>query len=113
MYYLTDKYEHMDPRCFGDLTLLVKSILIDNPNLVARYINENTLSDILPLPYDMGDYSIGDITVEIAKSRGQWEDLVWRLSDEIADWIVETFENFQPGDTEIVYLAGTYAITKD
>lgn len=113
MWYVTDKDQHMDPRCFGDLTLLVKTILIDSPSLVARYINETTLSDMFTLARDVGTYSIGDVTVAMAKYRGEWEDLVWRLSDEIADWIVETFENFQPGDTEIVYLANTYVITKD
>ena len=39
MYYLTDRYEHMDPRCSGDLKLLVKTILIDDERGVIEYID--------------------------------------------------------------------------
>ena len=36
MWYVTDKDQHMGPRCFGDLTLLLKTIFIDSLALVAR-----------------------------------------------------------------------------
>lgn len=39
MYYLTDRKEHMDPRCFGDLKLLVKTILIDDEREVIEHID--------------------------------------------------------------------------
>lgn len=42
MWYVIDKDQHMDPRCFDDLTLLLKTIFIDSPALVARYITERS-----------------------------------------------------------------------
>lgn len=116
MWYVTDKDQHMDPRCFGDLTLLLKTIFIDSPALVARYITECSLLEpitSLDLPFDCGSHSIGELTAAWARENGEWDNLVWRVADAVADEVVDCFENFQPGDTEICYIGNIYAITKD
>lgn len=100
MWYVTDKDQHMDPRCFGDLTLLLKTILIDSPALVARYITERSLLESitsLDLPFDCDPHSIGELTVAWARENGEWDNLIWRIADSVADEVVDCFEDFQPG----------------
>ena len=116
MWYVTDKDQHMDPRCFDDLALLLKTIFIDSPALVARYITERSPLEsvtFLDLPFNCGSHSIGELTVAWARENGEWDNLVWRIADVVADEVVDCFENFQLGDTEICYIGNIYAITKD
>ena len=37
MWYVTDKDQHMDPRCFGDLSLLIKTLIHDDDKMVIEY----------------------------------------------------------------------------
>ena len=74
MWYVTDKDQHMDPRCFDDLALLLKTIFIDSPALVARYITERSPLEsvtFLDLPFNCGSHSIGELTVAWARENGE------------------------------------------
>lgn len=116
MWYVIDKEQNMKPKCFGDLSLLLKTILIDSPTLVKEYINELSILEpitSLDLPFDYGTHSIGELTVVWAKENGEWDNLVWKVADLLADEVINCFEDFQPGDTEICYIGEMYAITKD
>lgn len=115
MWYVTDKNQHMDPRCFGDLTLLLKTILIDSTYLVSRYITERSFKDdtFIRLPFDCGIHSIGQLTTAWAKQNGEWDNLVWRVSDEIANEVVDFFDSLSPEAEQVCYIANVYAITRD
>lgn len=117
MYYLTDRNEHMDSRCFGDLKLLAKTILIDDEKTVTEYINRHIdpdayIFDNVTLPYIGHNIGLGELTVAYAKHIGKWNELIWKIADEIEESVFDCFDNMQPGDTEIVYV-GNYAITHD
>lgn len=116
MYYLTDRNEHMDQRCFNDLTLLLKTIFIDSPTLVEKYANERSLLEpitSLDLPFGYGTHSIGELTVAWAKENGEWDNLVWKVAEGMAEEMLDAFADcWMDGEEEILYL-GNYVITHD
>lgn len=117
MWYVTDKDQHMDPRCFGDLSLLVKTLIQDDEKMVTEYINRHVdpdayIFDNVTLPYIGPNISLGELTVAYAKHTEKWNELIWQIADEIEESVLDCFENMRPGDTEIVYV-GDYAITHD
>lgn len=115
MYYLTDRKEHMDPRCFGDLKLLVKTILIDDEIEVIDYINrgmEDEPDGSIDVPY-VGTLTVGEIAVGWAKQNGKWDELVWKIAEGIAEEMLDAFADcWMDGEEEILYF-GNYAITHD
>lgn len=115
MYYLTDRNEHMDPRCFGDLKLLVKTILIDNEREVIEYIDRGMKDEpnaSIEVPY-VGTLTVGEIAVNWAKQNGKWDELVWNIAEGMAEEMLDTFADcWMNGEEEILYL-GSYAITHD
>lgn len=115
MYYLTDKNEHMDPRCFGDLKLLVKTILIDDEKEVIKYIDrgmKDKPNASIEVPY-VGPLSVGEIAVDWAKQNGKWNELVWNIAEGMAKKMLDAFADcWMDGEEEILYL-GNYAITHD
>ena len=117
MWYVTDKDQHMDPRCFGDLSLLIKTLIHDDDKMVIEYINKQVdpdayIFDEVTLPYIGPHIALGELTVAYAKYNGKWDELIWQIADEIEESVLDCFEEMQPGDTEIVYV-GNYAITHD
>lgn len=115
MYYLTDRNEHMDPRCFGDLKLLIKTILIDNEREVIEHIDrgmEDEPNTSIEVPY-AGTLTVGEIAVDWAKQNGKWDELVWNVAEGMAEEMLDTFADcWMNGEEEILYL-GNYAITHD
>lgn len=115
MYYLTDRKEHMDPRCFGDLKLLVKTILIDDEREVIEHIDRGMVDEpnaSIEVPY-AGTLTVGEIAVDWAKQNGKWDELVWNVAEEMVEEMLDTFADcWMNGEEEILYL-GNYAITHD
>lgn len=115
MYYLTDRKEHMDPRCFGDLKLLVKTILIDDEREVIEHIDRGMKDEpnaSIEVPY-VGTLTVGEIAVGWAKQNGKWDELVWNIAEGMAEEMLDTFADcWMNGEEEILYL-GDYAITHD
>lgn len=115
MYYLTDRNEHMDPRCFGDLKLLAKTILIDDEKEVIEYIDHGMKDEpnaSIEVPY-VGTLTVGEIAVNWAKQNGKWDELVWNIAEGMAEEMLDTFADcWMDGEEEILYL-GNYAITHD
>lgn len=115
MYYLTDRKEHMDPRCFGDLKLLVKTILIDDEKEVIEHIDRGMKDEpnaSIEVPY-VGTLTVGEIAVDWAKQNGKWDELVWNIAEGMAEEMLDTFADcWMNGEEEILYL-GNYAITHD
>lgn len=115
MYYLTDRKEHMDPRCFGDLKLLVKTILIDDEKEVIEHIDcgmKDEPNASIEVPY-VGTLTVGEIAVDWAKQNGKWDELVWNIAEGMAEEMLDTFAGcWMNGEEEILYL-GNYAITHD
>lgn len=115
MYYLTDRNEHMDPRCFGDLKLLVKTILIDNEREVIEHIDRGMVDEpnaSIEVPY-AGTLTVGEIAVDWAKQNGKWDELVWNVAEGMAEEMLDTFADcWMNGEEKILYL-GNYAITHD
>ncbi len=115
MYYLTDKYEHMDPRCFGDLKLLVKTILADDERGVIEYINRGMKDELISsvnVPY-VGTLTMGEIVVNWAKQNSKWDEVVWSIAEGMAEEMMDAFADcWMDGEEEILYL-GNYAITHD
>lgn len=115
MYYLTDRKEHMDPRCFGDLKLLVKTILIDDEKEVIEHIDRGMKDEpnaSIEVPY-VGTLTVGEIAVDWAKQNGKWDELVWNIAEGMAEEMLDTFADcWINGEEEILYL-GNYAITHD
>ena len=117
MWYVTDKDQHMDPRCFGDLSLLLKTIMENDEKGVIRYINERMDPDSavtynFTVPYIGDKINLGELTVSWAKFSGKWNELIWLIADRLQEEVLDCFESMQSGDTEIVYV-GNYAITHD
>lgn len=115
MYYLTDRKEHMDARCFGDLKLLVKTILIDDEKEVIEHIDRGMKDEpnaSIEVPY-VGTLTVGEIAVDWAKQNGKWGELVWNIAEGMAEEMLDTFADcWMNGEEEILYL-GNYAITHD
>lgn len=115
MYYLTDRKEHMDPRCFGDLKLLVKTILIDDEREVIEHIDRGMKDEpnaSIEVPY-VGTLTVGEIAVDWAKQNGKWDEFVWNIAEGMAEEMLDTFADcWMNGEEEILYL-GNYAITHD
>ena len=115
MYYLTDRKEHMDPRCFGDLKLLIKTILIDDEKEVIEHIDRGMKDEpnaSIEVPY-VGTLTVGEIAVDWAKQNGKWDELVWNIAEGMAEEMLDTFADcWMNGEEEILYL-GNYAITHD
>lgn len=115
MYYLTDRKEHMDPRCFGDLKLLVKTILIDDEREVIEHIDRGMKDEpnaSIEVPY-VGTLTVGEIAVDWAKQNGKWDELVWNIAEGMAEEMLDTFADcWMNGEEEILYF-GDYAITHD
>lgn len=115
MYYLTDRKEHMDARCFGDLKLLVKTILIDDEKEVIEHIDRGMKDEpnaSIEVPY-VGTLTVGEIAVDWAKQNGKWDELVWNIAEGMAEEMLDTFADcWMNGEEEILYL-GNYAITHD
>lgn len=115
MYYLTDRNEHMDARCFGDLKLLVKTILIDDEKEVIEHIDRGMKDEpnaSIEVPY-VGTLTVGEIAVDWAKQNGKWDELVWNIAEGMAEEMLDTFADcWMNGEEEILYL-GNYAITHD
>ena len=115
MYYLTDRNGHMDPRCFGDLELLVKTILIDDERGVIEYIDRGMKDEPISsinVPY-VGTLTMGEIVVNWAKQNGKWDEVVWSIAEGMAEEMMDAFAGcWMDGEKEILYL-GNYAITHD
>lgn len=115
MYYLTDRNEHMDPRCFGDLKLLAKTILIDDEKEVIEYIDrvmKDEPNASIEVPY-VGTLTVGEIAVNWAKQNGKWDELVWNIAEGMAEEMLDAFVDcWMDGEEEVLYL-GSYAITHD
>lgn len=115
MYYLTDRKEHMDARCFGDLKLLVKTILIDDEKEVIEHIDRGMKDEpnaSIEVPY-VGTLTVGEIAVDWAKQNGKWDELVWNIAEGMAEEMLDTFADcWMNGEEEIIYLSN-YAITHD
>lgn len=115
MYYLTDRKEHMDARCFGDLKLLVKTILIDDEKEVIEHIDRGMKDEpnaSIEVPY-VGTFTVGEIAVDWVKQNGKWDELVWNIAEGMAEEMLDTFADcWMNGEEEILYL-GNYAITHD
>ncbi len=115
MYYLTDRKEHMDPRCFGDLKLLIKTVLIDDEVAVIKHIDrgmEDEPISSVNVPY-AGTLTIGEIVVNWAKQNGKWDEVVWNVAEGIEEEMLDAFADcWIDGDEEILYF-GDYAITHD
>lgn len=115
MYYLTDRNEHMDPRCFGDLKLLIKTILIDDEVAVINYIDRNMKDEPISsinVPY-VGTLTVGEIAVNWAKQNGKWDEVIWSIAEGMEEEMLDAFADcWMDGEEEILYF-GDYAITHD
>ena len=110
MWYVTDTSEHMDPRGFNNLSLLINTIIEYDEKAVIRYIDNHTDSDAylftsMDLPY-IGSVKVGELTVAYAKYTGAYEALVLAISVEMAEEIEDCYEG-RP------YQINNYLITKD
>ena len=110
MWYVTDTSEHMDPRGFNNLSLLIYTIIEYDEKFVIRYINNNTDPDAylftdIDLPY-IGNVKIGEIIVAYAKYIEAYGALVLAISVEIAEQIEDCYEG-RP------YQFNNYLIIKD
>lgn len=116
MYYLTNKYEPMNSRrCFDDLKLLIRTILIDNEIEAIKYIDSDMQSEpisSIEVPY-AGILTIGEIVVNWAKQNDKWDEVVWHIAERIEEEMLDAFADCWMDGGKKSFIFNNYAITRD
>lgn len=118
MWYMTNKNQQMDARCFNQLNLLLKSIIENDEKEVVRYINESmdpdsTIIYDFTVPY-IGDHiSLGELTVAWAKFSNKWDMLIREIVDTLEEEVLDYFEDMRINNEEQVLYVGNYIIMHD
>ena len=115
MYYLTNKYDHTDSRCFGNLRLLIEAVLFNDETEVIKHIDsgmQNEPISSVEVPY-AGTLTIGEIVVNWAKQNDKWDEVVWHTAEKMEEEMLDAFADcWMDGEKEILYFSN-YVITHD